>query len=102
VSFALDDGEPREIARQVRRIARDLWDEGLADQALPAVRRALELGVADAREALLDLERNGGDGVVARSIVRRLAAELSRRTRTEMRLESIARDRLPLSPPDMN
>jgi hypothetical protein len=31
-----------------------------------------------------------------------LAGERSRRTRTEMHLEAIARDRLPLTPPEWN
>jgi hypothetical protein len=32
----------------------------------------------------------------------RLAADLARRTRTEMRLEAAARDRLTLAPPELN
>jgi hypothetical protein len=102
VSFALDGGDPAEIARETRRVTRDLWDEGLAEPALAAVQRACERGVPDAHAALADLERNRGSSSVARSIVRRLAEELSRRTRTEMRLEALARDRLRLAPPELN
>jgi hypothetical protein len=102
VSFALDGGDRAEIARQSRRVTADLWEEGLAEIALAAVRRAFELGVPDAHLALADLERNAGRSATARSIVRRLAEELTRRTRTEMRLEALARDRLSLAPPDLN
>jgi hypothetical protein len=102
VSFALDDGDPRDIAREVRRMTPDLWHDGLAEPALAAVRDACEAGVPDAAAALDDLERNGGRSSVARAIVRRLAEDLSRRTRTEMRLETLARDRLRLPPPELN
>jgi hypothetical protein len=102
VSFALDEGDPVEIARQIRHMTPDLWDDGLAEPTLAAVRRACELGVPDAEAALADLNRHRGKSSVARSIVRRLAEELSRRARTEMRLEALARDRLRLATPELN
>jgi hypothetical protein len=102
VSFALDDGEPREIARQVRSITPDLWREGLEEQALAAVARARTLGVPGAGEALVELELRGGSSIVARSIVKRLARMLSQQTRTAMAIEGIARPRLGLSPPELN
>jgi hypothetical protein len=102
VSFALDDGDAREIARQLRVMTPDLWDDGLAGPALAAVRRACERGVPDAEAALADLQLRRGRSSVARSIVRRLAEELSRRTRTEMGLETLARERLRLAPPELN
>jgi hypothetical protein len=102
VSFALDDGDPAEIVRQTRRVTADLWHEGLAEVALGAVRRACDRGIPDADAALADLERNAGRNPVARSIVRRLAQELSRRTRAETRLHAMARDRLRLAPPELN
>jgi hypothetical protein len=80
----------------------DLWADGLEELALSAVRHACEIGVPDAEAALADLERRGGRSSVARSIVRRLAEELSRRARTQMRLETLARDRLRLAPPELN
>jgi hypothetical protein len=79
-----------------------LWKDGLAEPALAAARRASDRGVPDARAALVDLERNGGTSSVARSIVRRLAEELSRRTRTELHLEALARERLPPTRPELN
>jgi hypothetical protein len=101
VSFALDRGDRHEIAGELRRWAPDLWADGLAEYALAAVRRACDRGVPDAPAALADLELNGGRSGTARAIVRHLAAELSRRTRTEMRLEARARARLP-SQPELN
>jgi hypothetical protein len=102
VSFALDGGDQAEVARQTRHMTPELWHDGLAEQALASVRRAVEQGVPDAEAALADLERSGGRSGVARAIVRRLAADLSRRTRTEMRLEAVARERLLLAPPELN
>ena len=102
VSFPLQDGDLREVERQVKLMTPILWDDGVSQQALPAARRAVELGIADAHEGLLDLERRGARSVVARSIVKRLAAELSRRTRIEMVLEARARERLALAPPELN
>ncbi len=79
-----------------------LWEDGLAEPALRTVRRACERGVTDADAALTDLEQKGGRSAVARSIVLRLAGELSRRTRTQLRVEALARDRLPLASPELN
>ena len=102
VSFALDDGDPKEIARETRRMTPILWAEGLAEPALAAVQHASDFGVADARAGLADLERNGGRSWVARAIVRRLADELSRRTRTELHLWALTRERLRAAPPEWN
>jgi len=85
VSFALDNGDPVEIAHWLRRMTPDLWADGLSEQALAAVRRACERGVANAPAAFADLERRGGRSSVARAIVRRLAEELSRRAHERMR-----------------
>ncbi|MEY2433771.1 MAG: hypothetical protein QOC92_3496 [Acidimicrobiaceae bacterium] len=102
VSFALDNGDPSEIRREIRRMTPDLWADGLAEPALAAVRRALDRGIPDAQDALIDLARKGGGSSVARSIVRRLAEELSRRTRTQLDLEGLARRRLPPVRPELN
>ena len=87
VSFALEGGKPNEIAAALTRITPDLWDEGLEGHALAAATRACELDVPNAFEALADLERRGADSIVARAIVRRLAEQLSARTRTSLRWE---------------
>jgi len=102
VSFALDDGDPSEIARQIRRMTPQLWADGLAEPALAAVRRAGDSGVPDAQAALVDLERDGSGSPVARAIVRRLAEELSRRAHTDVRLAALARERLPPTRPGLN
>jgi hypothetical protein len=81
VSFALEDGDPRKIAGELRHMTVDLWHDGLDAQALAASERACELGLPHAREALADLEQHGGKGIVAQAIVRRLAGELSARRR---------------------
>ena len=102
VSLALDADDPVEAARQARRMTPYLWDEGLAEPALAAVRRACECGVPHARDGLDDLELRGGRSAVARAIVLRLAAELSRRVHTEVRVIAQARARLQLAPPELN
>ena len=102
VSMALDSGDRSAVVREVRRMTPDIWADGLDEQALAAVRRAVELGVPDADAALGDLESRGGRSFTARAIVRRLAAELSRRVHTTTRIEAVARDRLRRTPPEWN
>jgi hypothetical protein len=88
VSFALEGGEPREIADALARMTPDLWADGLEGQALAAAARACERDVPNAFEALVDLERRGDKSIVARAIVRRLAELLSARTRASLRWEA--------------
>jgi hypothetical protein len=88
VSFSLDSGNPHEIADALMRITPDLWDDGLDDQSLSAVARACELGVPNACDALGDLEQCGARSIVARAIVRKLAEELSARTRRALHREA--------------
>ncbi len=102
VSVALDDGDPVEAARQARHMTPYLWEEGLAEPALAAMRRACERGVPYARAGLADLEQRGGRSGVARAIVLRLAEELSRRVHTEVSVVGQARERLRLAPPELN
>jgi len=102
VSFALDDDSPHKLNGELRRMTPVLWAEGLAQPALAAVRGACERGVSDADVALADLELLGGSSATARAIVLRLAGELTRRTRTEMQLEALSRDRLTRAPPEWN
>jgi hypothetical protein len=101
VTFALDDSPPA-LSGQVRRMTPILWAEGLEVPALAAARRACDRGVRDAHVALADLEQNGGRSATARAIVRRLAAELARRTRMEMHLEATRRDRPSAARPYLN
>jgi hypothetical protein len=103
VCFALKDGSsPAKVRGQIQSTTRDLWHEGVSEIALAAVRRACERGVPDADVALADLEAKGRNSRTARTIVRRLAEDLNRRTRTEMHLERTARGRLREAPPEWN
>jgi hypothetical protein len=62
-------------AADARRMAPILWDEGLREPALDAVRRS---GDAD---ALADLEASGGRSKTARAIVLYLAQQQEERAR---------------------
>jgi hypothetical protein len=102
VSIPLAEGDAREALGWARRMTPDLWHEGLAEYALATVRTARDAGIRDAPAALVDLELNGQDSAIARALVTALAADLTRRTRTEMRLEAAARPRLELADPALN
>jgi hypothetical protein len=102
VSWPVGEGDEREALRMARQVTPDLWHEGLAEYALPLVAEARDGGVPGADAALADLEGRGGRSAVARALVLRLADDLSRRTRTEMRLEAAARPRLGLARPELN
>lgn len=102
VSFAVDDGDERDIVRQVRVMAPYLWEDGLDVQALAAVRAACEHGIRDGPLCLADLESRGAGSPVAREIVRRLAYLLVIETATQTKLEALARPRLALAPPELN
>jgi hypothetical protein len=81
VSFPLDDGDERTAKREARKMAPILWDEGLAEPALGAVRRARDRGVPLAREMLDELEQGGGRSAAAREIVLHLARQQAVRVR---------------------
>jgi hypothetical protein len=100
--MAMDGGDPAEIRRELRRMSPDLWMDGLAEPALAAVRAARDRGDPDAEAALEELEHRGGRSTVAQGIVRHLAEKLRREVHTELRLEELARPRLPQSPPEWN
>jgi len=102
VAFPLDDGDEREASRAARRMTPVLWEEGLAETALAAVRAARAAGVPDADEALRELEWKGGDSALARAIVLRLAADLAAEARARLRLLEVARERLGAAPPEWN
>lgn len=76
VSFALDSGDVNSWAR---RMAPDLWAEGLAGPVRMALHRAHERGVANADEAIRLVDEKGPRNQVVHAIVRRLAADLSAR-----------------------
>jgi hypothetical protein len=102
VSLALDCGDEREVAREVRRMTPDLWSDGLAEPALDAARRACTAGVPHAEEALADLRLRGGRSVAARALVLRLAAELSEEARVHRERFARVRERYGGERPDLN
>jgi hypothetical protein len=102
VADALEEGQPHGITGALLRVTPDLWHEGLDGPALAAVRRARDAGTPYAGRALADLEAGGARSRTARAIVRRLAEDLRRRARAERSLSALARDRLPLAPPELN
>jgi hypothetical protein len=102
VSMPLADGDEREALSWARTMTPDLWHEGLAEYALETVRAARDAGIREAAAALADLELNGEDSAIARALVLSLAADLTRRTRTEMRIEAAARPMLRLARPELN
>jgi hypothetical protein len=83
VSFALDAGDEREARSATFRMSRDLWCEGLALPVQAALERARRRGVPRAAAAIDEVAHRGHRTAVVRAIVRRLAAELSRRARED-------------------
>src|SRR6266511_2125940 len=79
VAFARDDADAR---REARRVTPDIWDEGLKEAALAALR--------DAAAALADASGRGGRSPVARAIVLCLAAQLAERSRSPVDAEATA------------
>jgi len=73
VSMSLDD--PREARHWTFQMTPQLWEEGLREPALEAVRRS-----GDAA-ALADLETKGGRSKTARAIVMHLARQQDERAR---------------------
>jgi len=59
VSFAIDSDDDREVTLWTRRIAPDLWNEGLEQPVRMALRRARERGVAGADEAIRLVDEKG-------------------------------------------
>ena len=81
VSAGLRHGDERDARSWARRMTPFIWEEGLAEPALDAVRRAALAGVHGADECLTDLEERGARSVVARAIVLKLGAELAEQER---------------------
>jgi len=101
VAMEVDAGVD-EARKEARRMAPDVWAEGLEGPALEALRRACDAGSRDAEAALADVALNGGRSITAREIVLRLATDLHRGTQRELRLEALARPRLAAAPPELN
>jgi len=102
VSMPLADGDLKSAKREARKMAPILWDEGLAEPALAALRRAAAERIDGADRALADLEDNAGRSATARAIVLELAAQQARRARARIRLVEEARERMPPFLPEWN
>jgi hypothetical protein len=81
VSAPIGEGDERTAKREARKLALDLWQEGLAEPVLDAVRRARDRGVPLAAEVLDELEQGGWRSVVVREIVLHLARQEEVRAR---------------------
>jgi hypothetical protein len=81
VSSALHDDDEPKIRGALVAFTPLLWDEGLAEPAYAAVERAAQRGIPDAAAALADLDARGPRTPIARAIVRRLASDLSYRSK---------------------
>jgi hypothetical protein len=80
LSFAavpLEAGDERTARREARRLAPDLWAEGLELPTLLALERAKRDGVRDAREAIEDVRMNRAESATVRAIVWQLAVDLA-------------------------
>jgi hypothetical protein len=79
VSTSLDD--EREARSWARRMAPDLWAEGLEQPVRLALQRARERGVPKAAQAIANVEARGPRGVVVREIVLLLGRQLREHAR---------------------
>ena len=81
VAVPLGRGDEREATRWARRMAPDLWEEGLEQPVRLVLRRASDEGVPNADAALADVETRGPRSVVVREIVLRLGRDLDAHAR---------------------
>jgi hypothetical protein len=72
-AFPLDSGDERTARREARKLAPDLWAEGLELTTMVALETAKRDGVDGAAEAIEDVAREGWRAAVVHAIVWRLA-----------------------------
>lgn len=102
VTAGLREGDEKDARRWAKEMAPMIWEEGLAEPAREALRRAVEHGVSDADMCLADLDARGGRSLFARAIVFRLATELAEEERRQAELHRRARTQLGVAPPEWN
>lgn len=73
VAFPLDSGDERAARREARKLAPDLWADGLELTALVALETAKRDGVPGAEQAIEEVGREGPRSAVVQAIVWRLA-----------------------------
>lgn len=76
VAFPLDSGREQEARREARRLAPELWEDGLELSAMVALETAKRDGVEGASEAIEDVHACGPRSEVVRAIVWRLAEQM--------------------------
>ena len=76
VAFPLDSGDERKARREARKLAPDLWEEGLELAVLLALEGAKRDGVAGASAAIEDVQCLGPRSVVVEAVLWRLAEQL--------------------------
>jgi hypothetical protein len=81
VSMPLDAGDVRTAQREARRIARDLWADGLEAPMKAALEKARREGIPYAEEASRQVEVSGPRALIVQLVIHRFAAELVERTR---------------------
>jgi hypothetical protein len=81
VAVPLELGDEQKAARESRRIAPDLWAEGLALPLQAALERGRRDGVRHATEAVEEVARRGPRARIVAAAIRRLAAQLVSQTR---------------------
>src|SRR4051794_14681933 len=84
VSLPLGSGDERGARSWTRRIAPDIWVEGLEQPALLALRRARDDGVPDAEAGLADIDERGLRSNMAQGIVWHLAGDLAARAQGDL------------------
>jgi hypothetical protein len=81
VAVPIGHGDEREARSWARRMAPDLWAEGLEQPVRLALRRARDQGVPGAEAALADVAARGARSVTVREIVLRLGRDLDEHAR---------------------
>jgi len=77
VTNAIHRGNRKEVRRWVRRMAPDLWEDGLEQTILDAVGLAVARGESDAGLWLADVEQRGPKSLLVQAVVARLAEQLA-------------------------
>ena len=77
VTGAIHDGDPKEVRRWVRRMAPDLWEDGLERTILDVLGLAVARGDPDAELWLAEVEQKGPRGLLVQAVVARLAEQLA-------------------------
>ena len=76
VAYPLDSGDESRARREARKLAPDLWEEGLELALVLALESAKQDGVAGASAAIDDVRVHGSRSPVVEAAVWRLAEQL--------------------------